>query len=1430
MTVSETIIQQPSPGTRIIAFRGDVWCLRLQVPLDQHGTAWVRTNIGRAHPARREVIVHVEQNEALLHHDWSDIEMKPAGDGEFEICLALCEVGHFEAKAYFLPEQTGQPVWPPGENAVINVEPAETVCGNIIYNAFVRQLGPNKHQRRHSPRDLDFKALDEQGYTVIPPSGKFRDVIRELDFILHELGCRFIQLMPVNSTPTTYGRMGRFGSPYAAQRFTAVDPAMAEFDPRATPLEQFMELVDAIHRRHARVILDIAINHTGWGAAIHETHPHWLDRSEDGKIRMPGAWGVVWEDLTKLDFRHRDLWQYMADVFLTWCRRGVDGFRCDAGYMIPVAAWSYIVSRVREEFPDTIFFLEGLGGKISATRHILNTANFNWAYSELFQNYDRHQVTHHLALADDISAADGIMIHFAETHDNNRLAAVSKGYARMRTALCALLSRAGGFAFANGVEWFATEKIDVHGAPALNWGAEDNQVAHIRRLSTLLKNHPVFFGNTAHQWIMASEGNFIAVLRSCPDLKKALVVVINLDHEHEVTARWHANPESLAGDHFIDLITGQQVDAEASGDAWQRRLAPAEVLCLSTDPADLSRIEASESGFSKNPVRSASQQLRAAGLDVFSHYHGTVHIGDFDPDAAAAEMYRDPEGFCRRMNPYSEESRVVCWQWPADIRREVMVPPGHFVLVRAPVHFRVHLVRSNRTYWTGFALTAADGGHFLLIPPMTAPADHVQSVLKMTVYGEDRCVHESAYLLHLADPGGLCVNRVIQRQDLISRPFVFLATNGRGAMTRTATYPRRMRSRYDALLAANLHDQMPVDRWIMFSRCRAWVVYQDYSQAVRTDCLQRFVYDYENHGQWQFMIPTGLGRHIRLSMQVEMIPGQNRVRLHFTRHLQQEADQLEDGRPVWLILRPDMENRSFHETTKAFTGPEHTFPEAVKTGRAGFVFCPDENHRIELAAAVAEFVFEPEWHYMVHRPVEAERGLDANSDLFSPGYFRARMAGGDSLSLEAAAGEIGARDAGEATEMPEPEADRLSSLPVAEAMRRAMKHYVVARGPHQSVIAGYPWFLDWGRDSLIFCRGLIAEGAYPEALSIIRLFGQFEDHGTLPNMIQGEDAANRDTSDAPLWLIIACRDLAKASGGFDFLEESLGGRSLRQILFSIAGGYMRGTPNGIRMDPETGLVFSPAHFTWMDTNFPAATPRQGYPIEIQALWHAGLGFLAELDPPENAAAGFNPEALASRVAKSVTDCYFNEKLGYLSDCLHCDPGMPAKNAAADDALRPNQLFAVTMDALDDPAICRSVLASCRELLVPGAIRSLADRRVDWPVEIRHDGELLGDSDYPYRGRYAGDEDTSRKPAYHNGTAWTWVFPSFCEAWVRVYGGAARPAALAWLGSATRLISEGCLGHVPEILDGDFPHHQRGCDAQAWAVSELYRVWRQISAD
>jgi glycogen debranching enzyme len=189
--------------------------------------------------------------------------------------------------------------------------------------------------------------------------------------------------------------------------------------------------------------------------------------------------------------------------------------------------------------------------------------------------------------------------------------------------------------------------------------------------------------------------------------------------------------------------------------------------------------------------------------------------------------------------------------------------------------------------------------------------------------------------------------------------------------------------------------------------------------------------------------------------------------------------------------------------------------------------------------------------------------------------------------------------------------------------------------------------------------------------------------------------------------------------------------------------------------------------------------------------------------------------------------FWQPELGYLSDCLHADPGQSATAATADDALRPNQLLAVTLEAIDNKQICRHILAACQSLLVPGAIRSLADQPVRHPIAVIHHGKPLNDPHRPYQGRYSGDEDTRRKPAYHNGTAWSWLFPSFCEAWVLAYGPPGADAARAWLTSAVDLASTGCLGHIPEIMDGDFPHTPRGCDAQAWGVSELLRVWKTI---
>jgi len=255
------------------------------------------------------------------------------------------------------------------------------------------------------------------------------------------------------------------------------------------------------------------------------------------------------------------------------------------------------------------------------------------------------------------------------------------------------------------------------------------------------------------------------------------------------------------------------------------------------------------------------------------------------------------------------------------------------------------------------------------------------------------------------------------------------------------------------------------------------------------------------------------------------------------------------------------------------------------------------------------------------------------------------------------------------------------------------------------------------------------------------------------------------------------------------------------------------------MDNDSGLIFSPAHFTWMDTNYPAGTPREGYPVEIQALWHKALSFLSEIDTSDRSGKW---KSLAAKVKKSICEL-FTTREGYLADCLYARPGIPATKADPDNALRPNQLLAITLGAVTDYDLCRKILSACEELLVPGAIRSLADRPVSRPLEIKHNNTVLNNPFNPYQGTYAGDEDTGRKPAYHNGTAWTWLFPSFCEAWVEVYGAESKDTALSLLSSAVELINYGCTGHVPEILDGDYPHKARGCDAQAWGASEALRV-------
>lgn len=335
-------------------------------------------------------------------------------------------------------------------------------------------------------------------------------------------------------------------------------------------------------------------------------------------------------------------------------------------------------------------------------------------------------------------------------------------------------------------------------------------------------------------------------------------------------------------------------------------------------------------------------------------------------------------------------------------------------------------------------------------------------------------------------------------------------------------------------------------------------------------------------------------------------------------------------------------------------------------------------------------------------------------------------------------------------------------------------------------------------------------------------YAALERAGTLPNYLAGAGEGSRETSDAPLWFALACEELAEALGLNLYLEHASDGRSLREVLISIAEGLLRGAENGVHIDRDSGLVFSPPHFTWMDTNYPAGTPREGYPIELAAMW---LRLLRQLE--RSGVRELAGEATTSLIARveGALPLFWREEHGFFSDTLHATRGTPARRAHADDHLRPNQLLLVSLGLVAGERAQRAVDAATRFLLVPGAMRTLAPRPVHAALPIRDaNGVLLNDPSAPYWGHYTGDEDTRRKPAYHNGTAWPWWLATYCEALAAAYPGdaRARAAARAIIGSSARALSSGCLHQLPEILDGDAPHRERGCDAQAWSVSETLR--------
>lgn len=1413
----------PAPGEHLLRYVGDRLRVTLTPPAGRSPglRAFLRTNLTRAAVARAEVIAQagLREQEQLTFAgaSWRDIPLEPSREG-FAIELPLLETGHFLAKPY-CRDESGHQDWPEGSDLSIAVHPDRLRSANVIYCAFARVMGRFTFTPSASTL-ANARALDAESWSAIPPSSTLRNLTRALPHIFDRLGCRILHLLPIGPVPTTYARMGRYGSPYAQLDLTAIDPALVEFDKRTTGVDQFRELADAVHAREGMVVLDIVLNHTGWGARLFEQHPHWFKRAASGEFHSPGAWGNVWADLVELDQAHPELWDLLADALITWCRRGVDGFRCDAGYMIPVPAWQYIVARVRREFPDCLFLLEGLGGAWEATESLLTEGGMQWAYSELFQCYEPKHVASYLDHALRESARTGTLVHYSETHDNDRLAKRGIAWSLMRNRLCALSSPAGAFGFTVGVEWLATTKIDVHEAHSVAWDAEPNIVPELKQLSELLCDHPCFFDGARITRVSGEDSPVLALERVSRDELDRCLVLINLDVDaaHEI-ALASAHVQAL-GEAPCDLL-GQSPPSFVRSDAALRlRLFAGQALCLAPSASprglagELYRTRRAQAAWAYTQLGTSIPHEALGPADfvalaelVAAHpARFLASIANLDPLVTKRNLLGALEAACAR----ESYPRVVTFR-AEHARRVTLVPPKHWLLVRDERPFEVVLAR---------------GEGDLVVRAIRMHDDFVAAIPPQR--GDDERELELR-LNRFEQPGAAVVARLRLLAETPSyRPFceqgLALLVNGRGSMARMHADLGAVHSKYDCLLAANFHPEVPSDRHVLIKRARVWVDADGFTTPLDRQNLVQL--EAGPPAVWTFAANAGDGHRVGVRIACDLLHERNVTVLRFERVPTQSLD-LAPTEAVRLIVRLDLEDRSFHGETHADEALAAQFAHGASAleDRTGFQFAPTQDRKLTVSSDRGSYFAEPQWTRGIFHSAEAERGLGAHGDAYSPGWFSLPLAQATPVTLVCSADR----------EEPSPAlvSRALSVHPPAlvpsefEAqLRRAAEAFIVRRGAGRTVIAGYPWFLDWGRDTFIAARGLIVAGYHEEVRHMLATYAALERNGTLPNYLAGEGEGSRETSDAPLWFTLACVELARATGSSLYDLHVAGDRTLREVVTSIAESLLRGAENGVHIDLTSGLVFSPSHYTWMDTNYPAATPREGYPIELSVLW---LQLLRELERL-GVALSFDLAAQRELTTSSLAR-FYRPELGYCADTLHAPRGTPASAATPDDHLRPNQLLGVALGVFRGEQARAIVAAAERHLLVPGGMRTLAPKPVTHPLPVQNDaGVFLNDPQQPYWGHYQGDEDTRRKPAYHNGTAWVWWLPIYCEALVAAWDHdpAAVAAARAVLGSTARLLEEGCIGQLPEILDGDAPHAQRGCDAQAWSVTETLRVWLELT--
>ena len=663
----------------------------------------------------------------------------------------------------------------------------------------------------------------------------------------------------------------------------------------------------------------------------------------------------------------------------------------------------------------------------------------------------------------------------------------------------------------------------------------------------------------------------------------------------------------------------------------------------------------------------------------------------------------------------------------------------------------------------------------------------------------------------------------------------WLETNGIGGFSSSTIIGLNTR-RYHGLLTAAT--KPPVGRFVLLSKLEETLVIDGQRYELSANQYPGVIHPRGFEYQTGFSLdpfPTFTYEidGLRLTKTVFMVQGENTTVVRFELH---GGERFE----ITLEVRPLIAFRDYHSTTHENNALNPRV--GVEPGLTTLQPYSDLP-ALHLAHDRAEVESTGFWYRNFQYALEEERGLDFAEDLFNPCMLTFDFSSRTVVNILASTTphDAGDADAYRAAELARRSTDKTDLVSV---LRRAADQFIVAREQGETVIAGYHWFADWGRDTMIALPGLtLVNGRADIAKDILAQFAAHVDQGMLPNRFpDAGEAPEYNTVDATLWFFEAVRSYVQYTGDYEFVRASL-----YSVLKEIVDWHLRGTRYGIHVD-EDGLLSSGApgvQLTWMDAKVGdhVVTPRHGKPVEIQALWYNALRVMEDL------AARFNDaeseqryNAMADKARVSFNELFWNADAGCLYDVVdgasrdasiasrdawtetrdvsteaddapnatrHASSNATrhASNATRDASIRPNQVIAISLanTMLSNERAASILRVVERELLTPRGLRTVSP------------------SDPNYVGRYEGDP-ARRDSAYHQGTVWPWLIGPYITAYSRTFGrAAAQDFATTWLNNFQPHLHEACLGQISEIFDGDPPHAPRGCVAQAWSVAELLRA-------